>query len=138
MSLKCSAAVWESRLPTPLKMTALALANFADDDGGSIRPSVETLARMTGQTVRQERNNLTALCARKVLVPETPRTGGRTPTRYRMDLNTLKSTDPGNNVPTSPEMGFPGQAAKSAALPRNCSSPYVGNGLSALPGHSRH
>ena len=133
MSLKCITAVWRSSLPPPLKLTTLALADFADDDGGSIFPSLETIARMTGRSKRQERMNLTALCASRVLVPETPRLGGSSTTRYRLDLAILNGADRGSGFPPSPEAGFRGQRAESEVAPRKSISSPVGNELPPSP-----
>ena len=99
MSIRCSAAVWRARLAPRLKLTALALADFADDDGGSIFPSVGTIAQRTGRTVRQERSNLSALCAAGVLVPETLRIGGKHPTRYRLNLDVLRKIEDRTEIP---------------------------------------
>jgi hypothetical protein len=133
MSLKCIAAVWRSSLPPPLKLTTLALANFADDDGGSIWPSLGTIAKMTGRSMRQERMNLTALCATRVLVPETPRTGGRSTTRYRLDLDLLKGADPGSGFPPSSETHFRGPVANGQMTPRTSISPRLGSEVPPCP-----
>src|SRR5687768_918417 len=133
MSLKCTAAVWRSSLPAPLKLTTLALANFADDEGGSIWPSLQTIARMTGRSTRQERMNLTALCARRVLVPVTPRLGGSSTTLYRLDLDILNGADHGNGFPPSAEADFRGQCAESEVAPGKSISSPEGNELSPSP-----
>lgn len=45
MSLVATTIVWAARIePTPLKLTALALADWSNDEGGSLHPSMEAIA----------------------------------------------------------------------------------------------
>jgi hypothetical protein len=86
--------VLESALAPHLKFTAAALALFARDDGTEIFPSVGRVAFLIGKTERAVRGDLAALCEAGVLVPETPRTGGRSRmTRYRLAESALPQRD---------------------------------------------
>lgn len=54
MSIHLMSLVWEINFPTPMqKLIALRLADYANDDGDSIFPAVETLARQVGCSKRQ-------------------------------------------------------------------------------------
>lgn len=49
MSVRAMATVWESPLTPPsLKLTALALADWSNDDGGSLHPSMSAIAKKVG------------------------------------------------------------------------------------------
>ena len=90
MSISVIQAVFESALGPHLRLTALAVANFAADDGTRIYPSVDTLAKMTGKRPRAIKNDLRALRALGVLVPDNLRGGRGKTTRYTMNLAALK------------------------------------------------
>ena len=53
MSIKIINSVWDSDLKPNLKAVATAYADFADDDGKNIYPSVERMAYKTNYTPRQ-------------------------------------------------------------------------------------
>lgn len=74
MSVRVMAEVLELDLPKPEKFLALALANFADDAGGNVYPSVARLAYITGDTTRNVRRLLRRLENRELL--EVIRSGG--------------------------------------------------------------
>jgi hypothetical protein len=129
VSVACSKAVWESRLETHLKMTALALADFADPHGGSIRPSMATIARMTGRSERLERANVTALQIVGVVVAETGRRGGVRGGKgisncLRLDLEALARYKPGNRLPGKPGSGLPPWDDDEQSPTRKPSAPY--------------
>jgi hypothetical protein len=48
MSVKVTGKVWDSDLPRDMKFVALANADHADHDGGSVYPGRATIAKMTG------------------------------------------------------------------------------------------
>ncbi|MDI1260244.1 helix-turn-helix domain-containing protein [Aquabacterium sp.] len=49
MSVRAMATIWESSLAPPsLKLTALALADWSNDDGGSLHPSMSAIAKKVG------------------------------------------------------------------------------------------
>ena len=49
MSVRAMATAWESSLAPPsLKLTALALADWSNDDGGSLHPSMSAIAKKVG------------------------------------------------------------------------------------------
>ena len=60
-----------------MRLLALALADSANDDGTSIYPSVETMARMTKQSVRNVQRQLTVMLADGWLVLVRKSTGRR-------------------------------------------------------------
>lgn len=91
MSVRMMALVWELDLPKPEKFLALALADFADDDGGNIYPSVARLAWKTSDSTRNVRRLLRRLEESGLLVI-VQRGGGRfgftgrgITTLYRLD-----------------------------------------------------
>jgi len=46
MSVRAMTLVWESALSPPsLKLTALALADWSNDEGGSLHPSMSAIAK---------------------------------------------------------------------------------------------
>ncbi|MCK9496716.1 MAG: hypothetical protein M0R75_14660 [Dehalococcoidia bacterium] len=67
MSVRVMSAVWDSDLPSDEKFVALALADWADDDGRRIYPSQGLLAWKVGKTDRAVRDTLTKLHKRGVL-----------------------------------------------------------------------
>lgn len=49
MSVRAMSIVWDSSLtPTSLKLTALALADWSNDEGGSLFPSIAAIAKKVG------------------------------------------------------------------------------------------
>ena len=119
MSIKVMAAVWESDLPTDEKFVALALADWADDTGGSIFPSQARLGWKVGKSDRAARYTITKLLERGVLAVIGG--GNGTVIHYRMILSALPSRmpfstpedssgvnapHPGSPLPTTPEAGF--------------------------------
>ncbi len=68
MSLKITSLVWRAGLDATTKIVALRLADFADDDGGSIYPSVPRVARDCGLGERSVQGALRRLQNDGVLV----------------------------------------------------------------------
>lgn len=68
MSLKVTTLVWRAGLDATTKIVALRLADFADDDGGSIYPSVPRVARDCGLGERSVQGALRRLQNDGVLV----------------------------------------------------------------------
>lgn len=89
MSIRYVDLVLRSALPPMLKLTAVALAKFADADGRRIWPSIATLAQLTSKSVRQVKRDVSTLVRMAVLIPESGRAGGARPTRYRLDVDAL-------------------------------------------------
>jgi len=75
MSIRVSRAVWCLDLPTSEKIVLLAYADFADDTGGRVFPSYDTIADMTGIKRRQVINITHKLKAKGLLQIE--KAGGR-------------------------------------------------------------
>lgn len=94
MSLKIMTAVWASTLAGPEKLVALALADWADDEGGSIRPSIATVARKTSSSESQARRTIRKLEAGGILsIEANPNGGAPGVTRhYRMHADRLPTT----------------------------------------------
>jgi hypothetical protein len=93
MSAKIAMLVLESGLAHRLKLTAVAMALHADEDGGRIFPSIGRVARLVGKTSRRIRDDVTALCGLGVLEPigDGGRRGGKgRSTVYRLNLESLK------------------------------------------------
>jgi hypothetical protein len=88
MSGRLVSCVFESRLPHRLKSLAAVLATFGHDDGTSIRPSVDRVARLWGRSKRRALAALADLQALGVLVVVRPHAPHR-PTEYRLDLTRL-------------------------------------------------
>ena len=88
MSGRLVSCVFESRLPHRLKSLAAVLASFGHDDGTSIRPSVDRVARLWGRSKRRALAALADLQALGVLVVVRPHAPHR-PTEYRLDLTQL-------------------------------------------------
>lgn len=73
-------------------LTMLALADYGDDAGARIYPSMETLAAKTRMSERQIRRIVGDLVKEKYLVLEAKASGGKHKTnRYRIDLETLSN-----------------------------------------------
>lgn len=77
MSVRVMADVLALDLPKPEKFLAVTLANFADDDGSNVYPSVARLAYITGDTPRNVRRILRRLEATGILEVERPGGGRR-------------------------------------------------------------
>jgi DNA-binding transcriptional regulator LsrR (DeoR family) len=109
MSLKVMSHVWWSTLPSQEKFVALALADYANDSGGSVYPSLATVARKTSRSERQVRRLLRKLQARGVVIVVQKRPG--TTTIYRIDVEALIGASPDINVspPRTSVSSYPGQ-----------------------------
>ena len=75
MSVKMMALVFEMDLPPSEKVTALALADHAHDDGTEARPGLESLAVKTSLSKRQVQRILKLLLVKGVLAVQRPATG---------------------------------------------------------------
>lgn len=85
MSVHVMGNVWELDLDPAHKLVLLAMADHADHEGGSVHPSVRLIAHKTGYSERQVQRIMRALEAAKILVVESPSTGGRGhTTHYRI------------------------------------------------------
>lgn len=73
------------------KLVLARLADIARDDGSSVYPSLETIARSTGLSERTVRTALRELEAMRVLVVVRRGGGREKTTRYRIDLDTLEA-----------------------------------------------
>ena len=60
MSIKLMSKVWEASIPANLKLTLLALADFASDSG-KCWPSIPTIATKAGKSIRQVKYDLKEL-----------------------------------------------------------------------------
>lgn len=90
MSVKIMSAVFESSLPPTRRLVALALADYASDDGRGIYPSAETVAAKTGLSRRSVLRTIADLRDSRLLVVEGEREvrGGRIPV-YRLAVEAI-------------------------------------------------
>lgn len=82
------ARVFYTTLPANLRLTMLALADFADDEGGSLFVGQRHLALRCGSTDRTVRRHLSSLVAEGFLVEEV-RLGQHGTNRYQIVLDAL-------------------------------------------------
>lgn len=99
MSVRVMSHVWDSDLPPDEKFLALALADWASDDGARVFASQPHMAWKLGKTDRAVRDTLSKLQKRGVLVRVgkhyRPSTGGRGATvEYRIDTSALPTREP--------------------------------------------
>lgn len=87
------AAVWDSALAPVDKLAMLALADWADDAGGSIYPAMSTAAKKASLGLRTLQRVVQRQLATGVLVQEAPAVHHR-PARYRIDLDALRGAAP--------------------------------------------
>lgn len=93
MSGRLVSVVFESQLSPRLKTVAAALATFGRDDGTSIRPSLNRVARMCGRSERRVQAAVSDLQTLGVLVV-VRRHGRSRPTEYRLDIGRLLALEP--------------------------------------------
>jgi DNA-binding transcriptional regulator YhcF (GntR family) len=102
MSFKLSALVWGVDLPKSLKFTLLALADYAKDDGSSVFPSKQELARKMGCSEKTAQRNVIDLENQGYIV----RMGKRgAAILYRINTDKLTVSDTGNTVKMSQQYG---------------------------------
>ena len=95
MSGRLSGEVWKSNLPSKLKSLAATLADFANDHGENIFPSVERIAWRLSMSKRSVQYRLKELKALGVLqVVENARGGRGLPVKYRMIESNLPVRTP--------------------------------------------
>lgn len=102
MSIKLMSLVWEIDLPPGEKLVLLALADQANDEGTQCWPSVETIAKRSGQGVRTVRRALASL-----------EQAGHLTRQHRDGTSTQYRVHPGQS----------GTPAKSAPLPKTTQTP---------------
>jgi hypothetical protein len=97
MAIRVMNAVWQSALSGSQKLVALALADWSDDEGGSIRPSVATVARKCSMSASQARRVVHELLEAGVLAIERNPDGGApgTTRHYRMNVDRLPTPSAG-------------------------------------------
>jgi hypothetical protein len=95
VSIKLMSDVWASDLPFEEKTLAVALADFADDEGEHIFPSVARLSWKVGRSERSTQRTLAKLRARGVLVAKNGLAGGWNVTvHYRLRADQLPPREP--------------------------------------------
>jgi len=87
MSVKIMGYVFDSGLPTTSKIVMLALADFANEEGESIYPSLETLSKRTGMSTRSVMRILSSLRTKGYIESVGSRPSGVKV--YRMNVNKL-------------------------------------------------
>ena len=101
MSHAATKAAWAANLkPTGLKLTVVALADWCDDNGGRLYPSMSAIAKRVGVTPAQARRHVHALIELGLLsVEANPHGGARSMTpKYRLHIDRLTTNtgDRGN------------------------------------------
>jgi Helix-turn-helix domain len=90
MSFVVTGLVWKSSLKGIDKLVALRLADYANDDGSNIFPSIHTVALQCGIYDRTVQRSFRCLQDLGVLIRIRPADYGRkVPTKYRLDLPRL-------------------------------------------------
>lgn len=87
MSAKIMGAVWDLDLPHAEAFVLLAMADHADHDGGSVRPSFGLIAWKTGYSERQVRRIVATLTTRGILILEASGKDDGTSNTYRINLS---------------------------------------------------
>ena len=90
MSNRLVGQVFQLSLNSSLKLVFMALADAADDDGGSCYPKVATLARKASISERQAQRNLKTLRSDDWCSVVGNERGGRHTCRYRINVYKLK------------------------------------------------
>ena len=135
MSQDVTDMVWEAvGIRSGAKLVLLRLAGYADDDGGSVFPSVGALCAATGLTAPSVRAAMAELQAESLLVLvalEDPKT--HRPREYRIALDrlaTLRATPrtPANFLPPPPQETFPHPPKEFAPSPQE-TCPIPANSL---------
>lgn len=91
MSIRVMNLVWKLNLPTHLRFVLLSLAKFSDDDGGSVFPSHQTIANLTGLSKRTVQRLIKRLIASGLLIIVRNVRGGHRPRVYQIDLTQVRS-----------------------------------------------
>ena len=97
MSARLARAVFDSALDPSLKPLMVALALFADQDGGNVYPSIDRLVFMVGGSRRTVERGISRLRTLGVIIPITSTAGGRMrggrgrPVHYQIDSSALPS-----------------------------------------------
>jgi DNA-binding transcriptional regulator YhcF (GntR family) len=106
MSLRASTAVWESDIrPTSLKLTALAMADWCNDAGESLFPSMKSIARRLCVSRSQAQRNVHMLIKQGLLSVVAPakRVQSSTP-RYKLHLDRLPQNAPSLDAQSQPSL----------------------------------
>jgi Helix-turn-helix domain len=96
MSWQAIGRIWPLRLPATVKSVAVRLAWSADEGGGSIFPSIGTVAEETGLCRRAVQGAIRQLEAEGILMKvKDPVPGSRRPTEYRLMLDHVAGIEDG-------------------------------------------
>ena len=120
--------IWGAKFKSPpLKLVALAMANFSNADGTSIRPAIATVARMCLLSPKQTRRHIQALVGMGGLTLERGRTsGGRIPTHYALNLGVLATLNPAADGSVEEKIQ-PSHAGTSTLPPVSLNPPTAGS-----------
>lgn len=125
MSIKQMSKVWEHEFKPNEQLVMLALADFADDQGGSIFPSIGRVAWKTGYSKRNTQRIISELRERGVLV-EVRSSARRRATEYRIEWSVA-----------TPKAPFGDSGSGSLEEGRKDGTPDVGNAESGVNASSR-
>lgn len=112
MSGKIVGRVFDLPLAPGVKLTALALADFASHDGSRVFPRQSLVAQMTGHTTRTVRRHIADLKEIGVLVPVGTKGSTKRVVEYRFDLEEMDRqirphSDTSSKENRSPVSGHP-------------------------------
>jgi len=108
MSIRAMVAIWDCHVLTPTeKLIALALADWADEAGNNIYPSLNRVATKTGLSVRGVRLNIRQLEAKGVIELVSKQSLSRTTYTYRIGPGVMRQEvpPPRQEVPPPPAGG---------------------------------
>jgi len=112
MSVEMMSQVWRLDVPPHVQSVLLVLANFADDDGGNVFPSIGRIAWQTGYSERQVYRIMGAL-RKDGVIRTTRRAHANHPAHYRLVLDGVQrkpSYRPTSHVGDPDTLSSPGDA----------------------------
>jgi hypothetical protein len=127
MSFGLTKSIWqaESLKEPELLLLALALADYANDDGTSIFPAVRTLAKKTRRGARTVQRNLRKLESRGIIETVRYKRGGRGKAReYRIVLSKL-GTPTSQGSEKKPRHAYQQTATSNARYGDGAVSPHL-------------
>lgn len=127
MSVKIMGMVFDANLNTTQKFVLLALADHADSEGGSIFPSVETVARKCSLSRSAVEKAIRALEGQGLLI-RVREGGGNCTNLWRIDCNALNAL-----CTPVPHTGVPPYHIRGTPVPRTPDPSYNPQGIT-VPG----
>lgn len=91
MSIRAMTVVWSSSLESTKKLVCLCMADFADDNGGNIFPTMQTIASKSSISVRTAQRIIHSLVEDGIVRPEGSTSRGVP--RYRLVFSALSALE---------------------------------------------